>query len=87
MTLVAALVLTDPLSPSPATSTKHPSIPLPELEDIMGSRTKDKAYSAFTLSLGGYYNPTGFLLGHIGQEAAYQRLKLGRKIVPVCACE
>ena len=39
--LVAALSLTDPRCLSSAKSTKYPRIPQPELEDIMGSHTKD----------------------------------------------
>lgn len=39
---------------SSAASTKHPRIPQPELEDIMGSHTKDKAYLALTVSLREY---------------------------------
>lgn len=85
--LVAALSLTDPLCLFSPKSTKYPWIPQPELADIMGSTQRTKHTWLYQSPLESIIHIQAFWSGTgstFGQEAAYQRLKLGWKIVFVC---
>lgn len=74
----ARSLILNPLCLSSAQSTKCPQIPRPDLEDIMGSRTKDGRHAWLLQSPSeSIRKPAGFLIGHIGQEAAHRGLKPG----------